>query len=292
MTKLWRSLDDYGLTAARAAVARVLREADAEALTLCGARDLQIDGAEGRLKARLYAPPGLDDPAPGLVFFHGGGFVVCDLETHDALCRRLAAAGRLRVLSVDYRLAPEHACPAQHLDALAAARWAFGHAQGLGVDPARIALGGDSAGAHMALWAAPRLAADGLSPRALLLLQPLLSLDDAEWSANPVGDLRVIGRLAVAYINRCLGTVEARAGVDLDLDEVAGLPPIVLVNGGPDPVRPDALRLQAALARAGTESTVLTYPGLIHGALNLTHLHELPRRALNEAGQALAARLG
>jgi acetyl esterase len=285
------ALDDLGLPAARAAARRLLCNADQEALGLCASRDLTVPGAEGPLRARLYEPEGVATPSAGLVFFHGGGFVVCDLETHDALCRRLAHAGRLRILSVDYRLAPEAPCPAQHQDALASAAWAFEHAAELGMDPRRIGLAGDSAGAHLALWTAPRLRARGAPPRLLALLYPLVGMEDAEWAGNPVKDLRGIGRLAVAYIRKALGSEDARAAVAISDSDLAGLPPVLLVGGGPDPVRPDGLRLAERLTAAGVPVQALAYPGLIHGGLNLTHLHEIPRRALRETGEAAAALL-
>ena len=101
-------------------------------------RDLKVTGAAGEIAARLYRPAGAGDPTGLLIYFHGGGFVIGDLETHDGHCRRLAAGSGCRVLAVDYRLAPEHPFPAAHDDALAATRWAFDNASDLGVDPRRI----------------------------------------------------------------------------------------------------------------------------------------------------------
>ena len=114
------------------------------------AKDLEVGGAAGPIPARLYTPGGAKTPSGGLIYFHGGGFTIGDLETHDGHCRRLASLAGVRVLAIDYRLAPEHPFPAGHDDALAATKWAFDHAAELGIDPARIAVGGDSAGGNLA----------------------------------------------------------------------------------------------------------------------------------------------
>src|SRR5579884_2714384 len=113
-------------------------------------RDLQVDGAGGRLQARHYLPAEQSDPQPLIVFFHGGGFVLGDLDSHDVPCRLLAKHAGASVLSVDYRRAPEHPFPAAVEDACASLRWAFEHARELGADPDKVAVAGDSAGANLA----------------------------------------------------------------------------------------------------------------------------------------------
>jgi acetyl esterase len=260
---------------------------DPEAERFCTARDLQVRGANGSLPARLYEPHDGADEGGGLVFFHGGGFVFGSLAIYDALCRRLAHASRARLLSVGYRLAPEHPWPAQHEDALASALWVWENAGELGFDRDRIGLAGDSAGGHMALWTASRLDRETHRPRALILLYPLLSLEDAEWSAAPLESLRIIGRIAVAYIRRQLAS-------DTLIEEVLPdgaletLPPTLLVSGGLDPVRPDAAPFAERLRRAGVPMRTLEFAALIHGELNLTHLSSAARRALKETGETVA----
>jgi acetyl esterase len=113
-------------------------------------RDFNIPGPHGEIPVRLYTPAGLAAPSGLLVYYHGGGWVIGDLDTHDGHCRRMAAWGACRVMAVDYRLAPEHPFPKGHDDALAAATWAFAHAADIGADPKRIAVGGDSAGGNLA----------------------------------------------------------------------------------------------------------------------------------------------
>ena len=151
---------------------------DAGAPTDLDVRDLEVAGGAGALKARLYTPNGAPAVGPGLVYFHGGGFVIGDLDSHDSFLRRLAAASGVRVLSVDYRLAPEHPFPAAHDDALASLRWAFDHAAEIGFDPARIAVGGCSAGGNLSASVALDLREDPSRRLAFqLLLYPATAMD-------------------------------------------------------------------------------------------------------------------
>jgi acetyl esterase len=132
----------------------------APAAEVANVRQLTIDGSGGPLKIRIYTPHGAG-PFPLLVFFHGSGFVLCSLDTHDGMCRNLCAGGGCVVASVDYRLAPEHKFPAGPDDCLYATRWAAAHADELSVDPGRIAVGGDSAGGTMAAVTALRVRDEG-----------------------------------------------------------------------------------------------------------------------------------
>ena len=285
-----KSLDQLTLPAARALLNRLLVGKDTEAMGLPAPRPLQVDGAAGALSARLYEPDPDAPPGPAMLFFPGGGFVFCSPATHDALCRRLAAASGWRILSCGYRLAPEHPFPAQHEDAVAAARWALAHAKALKVDPERLAFGGDSAGAHLALWAATDEDMTGKAAL-LVLLYPLLTLDDAEWSGSVVKDMRLLGRTAVAYIRRQLQTREG-AALELYAARLARAPAVLIVNGGPlDPVRPDAHPFAERLRTAGIAVTELEFPGLVHGSFNLTHLSQAARDAVAETGRTAAALL-
>jgi acetyl esterase len=136
-------------------------------------RERTIDGPGGRLRIRIYTPHGTG-PSPLLVFFHGSGFVLCSLDTHDGMCRNLCAGAGCVVVSVDYRLAPEHKFPAGIDDCLYATRWAAAHAAELGANPMRIAVAGDSAGATMAAVASLRVRDEGgPSLRGQLLLYPV-----------------------------------------------------------------------------------------------------------------------
>jgi acetyl esterase/lipase len=252
-------------------------------------RDFTIPTAAGLLPARLYRPAVARAPGPAMVFFHGGGFVICDLETHDSLCRRLAAAAGLRVLSVDYRLAPEAAFPAQLDDGEAATRWAIDQASRLGFDPAAILVGGDSAGAYIAVAVAARLNAE--RPGAVAgqaLIYPLLELDDAAWASSVFTHSRILGRVTMGYIRAQLSLAPGLETSLFDID-LAPLPPTLIATGGAlDPCRPDGRRLAARLRAAGKPVTLLEYPGLMHGFGSLTHISPASRRAMAQIGEATA----
>jgi len=281
-------LSRHGLPATRTLIRKLHVGLDKAAVACCPARDLTVEGAEGPLPARLYTPPGAEPGGALMVYFHGGGFVLCDLESHDALCRRLAAASGMRILAVDYRLAPEHRFPAMHRDAAAAFAWARAHASELDADPARVGLGGDSAGGHMAAW----LALHGRDrPAFLALLYPLLDVDEAQWIGSPMKDLRFLGRMAVGFIRSQIEDFEEAGGslaafrvVDADLSR---LPPTVIVEVGLDPLRPGIAAFAEAVAAAGVPGERLTYGLLAHGALNFAYLSKQAAQACDETGAAL-----
>jgi acetyl esterase len=281
-------LSKRGLPATRALIRKLHVGFDKAAMACCPSRDLEVAGAEGPLPARLYTPP---DAPPGgelMVYFHGGGFVLCDLESHDALCRRLAAAAGMRILAIDYRLAPEHRFPAMHRDAEAAFGWAREHAAELEADPAKVGLGGDSAGGHMAAW----LALQGATrPAFLALIYPLLDVDETQWIGSPMKDLRFLGRLAVGYIRSQIEDFEDAGGslaafriIDADLTR---LPATVIVEVGLDPLRPGIAAFGEAAAAAGAPVERLAYAGLAHGALNFAYLSKQAAQACDETGAAL-----
>ncbi|HET9161707.1 MAG TPA: alpha/beta hydrolase [Caulobacteraceae bacterium] len=281
---LWtaRDLHRFGLERARAIGHYALTGRDPASQALAEAKDLSIELPGRTLRGRLYTPA--EGPVRGLLlFFHGGGFVVGDIDSHDAMCRRLSAAGGFRTLSVAYRLAPEHLYPAQLHDAFDAAEWAT-RALGSG----SLAIGGDSAGAYLAISTA--LARPGRFA-AQLLIYPLLHLDEALWADSVFKDGRIVGRMAVRYIRAQLHAAEAHAPSLLDCD-LAGLPPTVLVSGGAlDPVRPDALAFAKKAQAAGVDCEVQEYALQLHGFLNLTHISPIARQACIDAGEALGRRL-
>ncbi|HEX3594130.1 MAG TPA: alpha/beta hydrolase, partial [Polyangiaceae bacterium] len=139
-------------------------------------RDLVIDSPALPIPARLYTPNGLAARSPAVVYFHGGGWVTCSVATHDAFCRRLAAEARCRVVSIDYRLAPEHRFPAAVEDAIAATRFVLANAHDLGVDPERVAVAGDSAGGNLSAVVALATRNDARRPRLQALIYPALDM--------------------------------------------------------------------------------------------------------------------
>jgi acetyl esterase len=250
-------------------------------------RDLAIPTPAGPLKARFYRPAAAAAAGPGLVFFHGGGFVICDIETHDALCRRLADAAGVRILSVDYRLAPEAPFPAQLDDAETALRWTIAEAASLQIDPTRLLAGGDSAGGYMTLAVAAKLNAERTGAVAgQLLIYPLLALDDVAWAASLSTHSRIVGRVTLGYIRHQLH-LDAVPGSLAEAD-LAPLPPTLIAVGGHlDPCRPEGRRLAERLRAAGMPLTLLEYPRLPHGFASLTHLSVASRRAVAEIGGQL-----
>lgn len=274
----------------REAAERLLSDQDWHAPPLGEVRELTIPGPGGPLRARLYVPVNAPAAGAGLLYFHGGGFVCGSVDTHDSVCRWLAAASGVRIVSCGYRLAPETAFPGQQADALAAARWTREQGEALGVAPARLALGGDSAGAYLAALTGLTLNAEQPGSVPLqLLLYPLLHLEDAVWRAEVLGHFRVVGRVAAQSIRREIGDAPFPSLLEAPLDHA---PPTLLAGGGPlDPVRADVEAFARRLDAAGRLKLERTWPALIHGGLNLTHLSKGAVGALTEVGTLLGAEL-
>jgi len=242
-------------------------------------RDLEIEGADGALRARHYRPPasGASENAPLLVFFHGGGWVTGDLDTHDEPCRMLCRHAQVQVLSVDYRLAPEHPFPAGVRDALAAFRWAVAHASELGADPHRIAVGGDSAGGNLSAASAQLAARDGgPAPALQLLIYPALDLTDARTASGRMfaNDFLLTERDLRWCIGHYLSGTEhdptdPRVSPMLG-ESLSGQVPAIVITAGFDPLRDEGEAYANALQHAGTRVVLERSPELIHGFLNMT----------------------
>ncbi|TWS21504.1 alpha/beta hydrolase [Tsukamurella asaccharolytica] len=238
-----------------------------------GVRELLVDGAAGSLPARLYTPPGLDAGSPLVVFFHGGGFALGDLDTHDAPCRYIADRARVRVLSVAYRLAPEAIFPAAADDAVAATVWAIEHAQELGADPTRVAVSGDSAGGNLAGVAARELAlAGGVQPAFSLLFYPVTGADPENHSRDTFASGYFLTKTDIEFF-RQLYTPEPGQDTDpkFDLrhaDGLAGIGRTHIVVGGFDPLRDEGAAYAQRLRDAGVDATTQLAPGALHGFLN------------------------
>ncbi|MGW0949224.1 alpha/beta hydrolase [Streptomyces sp. NPDC002623] len=237
-------------------------------------RDLSVDGAEGPLPARLYVPrasPGSDDGL--LVFFHGGGWALGDLEAYDPLCRFLAEQSGVRVLSVDYRLAPEHPYPAGPNDAWAALRWAHEHAAELGANPARVAVGGDSAGGSLAALTAIRAAEEGLPLRLQLLIYPATRIGDSGPSRKSFGDGYMLDKEEQTFLEtQYLGGQDLRDpghSVGFRTAFPEGLAPAVIAIAGFDPLRDEENDYAELLRSAGHTVAERFYPGLVHGFANI-----------------------
>jgi acetyl esterase len=258
------------------------------------ARDLRVEGAAASIAARLYTPPEAVTPGPCLVYFHGGGFVIGDLETHDAHCRRLAAGSGARVLAVDYRLAPEWPFPASHDDALAATRWAFDHAAELGVDPGRIGVGGDSAGGNLAASVAIDLRDDRARRlKFQLLLYPAL-WPTKETASRKERDGPVLTKAAIAYFEKALAAIGHAQGLraaPAQVQSLAGLPAAFIATAGHDPLEHEGRDYAAALQAAGVEARHVDYPTLVHDFYVMGDVSPAVAGAAQEAAEAIKAAL-
>lgn len=235
--------------------------------------DLEM-ALEGRtLAARFYLPEGAADPAPLLVFYHGGGWVIGTIDTHDATCRALARASGVAVLSVAYRLAPEFPYPVPVEDCYAALEWAAANAAALGCDPARIAVGGDSAGGNLSA-AVAIMARDRAGPalRHQLLIYPVVDDDFTlpSYAENGSGD-NLLGTDAMRwfwghYLGGASEAPLARVGRTADL---SGLPGATVITAEYDPLRDEGMAYAARLAAEGVAVDAAVAPGMIHGFLSL-----------------------
>ncbi len=263
--------------------------------------DLIVDGAEGPLKARLYVPLAAGiGPAPAIVFFHGGGFVVGDLDSYDVVCRRLAAGARCRVLSVAYRLAPEHKFPSAHEDAAAVWHWLSERGEILGFDPDRICVCGDSAGGNLATFIAQEMGrVEGPMPAFQLLLYPLVQFADIR--ADKLGFHEggfFISQSLFDYFRSCYLADQAD-GMDPRVSplfapdsDFAGLPPTHMVLCGWDPLKHEGRAYAAKLAAHGVPVTIREHKGMVHGFMNMTAVSKAARDAIHDAGLVVGRALG
>lgn len=276
----------------------------AAAATSAGARPTRVravnavtvHGADDPLAARHYIPfdtNGASAPAL-LVFFHGGGFVICDLDTHDEACRILCHESGMQVLSVAYRLAPEHPFPAPLADCCAALRWAQDNAAALGADPRRVCVGGDSAGGNLATVAALTLAREGRSPAAQLLIYPTTDANAAYPSRTLFASGFVLTRDDIdAFLSLYLGGDEAHRDdpcvSPVRAADLALSPPALLITAGFDPLRDEGEAYGDALRIAGVAVQVRREPGLVHGFLHMTTVVPAARDAVVAMGRQFAA---
>jgi len=257
-------------------------------------RDFTIPGPHGAIPVRLYEPHGLAGPSGLLVYYHGGGWVIGDLDTHDGHCRRMAAWGGCRVMAVDYRLAPEHPFPKGHDDALAAAKWAFDHAAETGVDPKRIAVGGDSAGGNLAATVAIDLRDDPVrQPAFQLLLYPATT---SEWTtpSRKTLDGPVLTFQAMRWFERLLaaaGHPEAHRLSPMDR-EVKGAAPALIVTAGHDCLKDEGFAYAERLKDAGVEARHVEYPRLPHDFYIMADVSPAVIEAAKETAGALKAAIG
>jgi acetyl esterase len=257
-------------------------------------RELSVDGATGPLGARLYRPSGGALDVPLLVYLHGGGFAIGDLDTHDEPCRVLCREARTAVLSIAYRLAPEHPFPAAVDDALAAWRWVRANARALGTDPARISIGGDSAGGNLAAVVAQRAAGSADAPAGQLLIFPVIDPVTARRSRElfrtglflTMRDVEAFGR---TYAGGQTGDPRDPRVAPLFARDLRGLAPALVITAGFDVLRDEGEAYARALRDAGNVARLRRFPSLIHGFIHITDVSLVARDAMREIAREWAA---
>jgi acetyl esterase len=257
--------------------------------------DRTIDGPGGPLPLRFYTPRGLSGRSPALVFLHGGGWIYGSLETHDATCRFLAEEAQVRVIAVDYRLAPEAPFRAAVDDALAAWTWVTDHAAGLGIDPERIAVGGDSAGGNLAAVVAQQtVLAGSKAPAFQLLIYPATDFFSTSESRQTYAEGFYLSKalMDLAEENYLVGG-EDRTDPRLSPlhGEVAGVAPAYVVTAGFDPLVDEGEAYVEKLRAAGVPVEHVREDGMIHGFLNMVGLGRSAPRAVRHAASALQRHL-
>ncbi len=258
--------------------------------------EVTIEGPRGPLQLRLYVPQGAGEPAPAIVYLHGGGWVIGSLDSHDHVCRRLARAAGIKVVSVGYGLAPEHPFPQGLTDVVHALRWLSEHGASEGIDPGRLALAGDSAGANLALAACLRLR-DAGQPlvRAAALVYGCYSadLDSPSHAAFGGGPYFLTTSAMRWFWNHYVADPAARSDPLASplWADLRGLPPLYLSAAELDPLRDDSARLAHRLIDAGVEFDFRLWRGVTHGCFQMSRM--LPRAELFVAEVAgfLARRL-
>ena len=252
--------------------------------------ELLADGSGGAIAMRFYKPATRRERQaallPALVYFHGGGWTIGDLDTHDVLCRQLANAARCAVLSVNYRMGPEHRFPAAVDDCLAATHWAARNAERLGLDASRIAVGGDSAGGNLAAVVAIEARNAGDLPLAFqLLVYPATDMRCVHPSHKTNGRGYLLENATISYyhdhyIDDAAHDLDWRAS-PLLCDDLSKLPPALVLTAGFDPLRDEGLAYADALSAAGNRCSYLCFERQIHGFITMG-------KVIDEANTAVA----
>jgi acetyl esterase len=245
----------------------------------------------GEIAVRVYSPGG-PGPHPALVFYHGGGWVIGDLYTHDGICRSITNAAGCMVASVDYRLAPEFRYPVAVEDSYAGLTWVVDNAGRLGIDARRVAVGGDSAGGNLAAVVALMARERGgpaLTQQTLIYPVTNNDLDTPSYHENATGFLLTRDGMRWFwrhYLARDEQGQEPYAS-PLRASSLAGLPPALVITAGCDPLRDEGEAYAARLRDAGVPVTLTRYEGIFHGFIRMTRLHDKAKAALDEIAGSL-----
>jgi acetyl esterase/lipase len=256
-------------------------------------RPCELRGPAGALAARFYEPEGLAPGSPGLLYIHGGGWVCCDLDTHDVFCRRLAKTGRLRVVSVAYRLAPEAPFPAAVEDVLAAWESLCGKAVSLGIDRTRLGAAGDSAGGNLSAVLGLRTRRAATRPALVALIYPSVDATCSFPSHTEFGEGYFLDRRSIAwYLDHYLGGDPAtRKNPDASpffADDLEGSPPALVYTAGFDPLRDEGAAYAGRLLAAGVPARLRNFESMVHGFALMSGVCPAAR----EAAESIAREIG
>ncbi len=292
-------METLPLAEARAMMRGIGAQLGFPVLEMAQVRAVHADTAAGSVPLRLYRPQGLSDgPAPTLLFVHGGGGVVGDLESHDDVCRQLAARAGCQVLAVDYRLAPEHPAPAGVEDVIGTLQWLAAHPGQVGADPQRLAVAGDSIGGAMAAAAAIAARDAGIALRCQLLLYPLTDTrqDSGEHPSRTTNaDIPPLTRQATQFFNQHFIkdpaiTLDWRVSPLLAPD-LSGVAPALIVLAERDILHDEGLRYAERLRAAGVEVSVHTFPGMVHGFIHMGSIIQAADTTVDMFADVLRQRL-
>ena len=273
----------------RLAVADMTQMVEADTVDLATIRELRCPGAAGDIRLRLYDSREEREGSAVIVYFHGGGFVVGDLETHHSLCTAIASQADLPVVAVDYRLAPEHPFPAGFHDCLAAAQWLAASPPALGFKTTALITAGDSAGGNLAICVAQDLAANPAKVPVIMQV-PLYPMIDASehGSMSEFGEGYVLTKELIQWYLQCYQPVADDSRAFPLMGDLAATPATILVTAGLDPLRDQGRRYAAALITAGVDCHFMEMRGTIHGFANLRKALPSAQDDLNRIVKAVA----
>ena len=259
--------------------------------------DKEVSANGVNVPVRVYHPHAAQSHSalPGLVYLHGGGWTIGDLDTHDVLCRSLCLQAGIVVVSVDYRMGPEHKFPAAYDDSVAAFNWTVAQAASLGIDASRIAIGGDSAGGNLAAAACLGLRGQSVQAAFQLLIYPatIMWQDTASYHANGKGYMLTKESIAYyteSYLRNREDAKDWRASPQL-AESHAGLPPAFVMTAGFDPLRDEGLMYANALTKAGVSSQYICFERQIHGFITMGRVMQEANTAVSLCASALKANL-
>lgn len=259
-----------------------------------GVNDVIFPGAEGKLRARIYTPKG-DGPFPLLVYFHGGGWVIADIDAYDASCRALCNAARCIVVSCDYRLAPENPFPAAADDAFAAYKWVLASLAEWKVDPKRVAIGGESAGGNLAAVTCLRARDQGIPlPVHQLLVYPVTNNNLHTRSYQQHADAKPLNKAMMEwFFGHYIGKQQPEAyAFPLQAKDLTKLPPATIITADIDPLRDDGKGYADALQQAGINVKYKNYHGVVHEFFGMVAVLDKAKEAVQFAADGLKSGFG